>query len=132
MPFVLDASVAAAWAFNDEDHPTARTALERLREDVAVAPGIWRYEICNVLLSNERRGRLGAGASSQFISHLRRLPIIVEDQFSDEHLMEAARSHSLTAYDAAYLELALRRDAPLATLDRRLADAARAAGGHLL
>ena len=58
MPFVLDASVAACWAFDDEDHPVAAVALERIRADEAIAPSLWWFEVRNTLIVNERRGRL--------------------------------------------------------------------------
>ena len=58
MPFVLDASVAACWAFDDEDHPVAALALERIRADEARVPSLWWFEVRNTLIVNERRGRL--------------------------------------------------------------------------
>ena len=58
MPFVLDASIAACWAFADEDHPVAALALERMRMDVALVPSLWWFELRNTLIVSERRGRL--------------------------------------------------------------------------
>jgi hypothetical protein len=58
MPFVLDASIAACWAFDDEDHPVAALALERVRTDEARVPSLWWFEVRNTLIVNERRGRL--------------------------------------------------------------------------
>jgi predicted nucleic acid-binding protein len=86
----------------------------------------------NVLVVNERRGRIDPPGSAAFLVDLARLRIDLERQADGEILLALARTHRLTAYDAAYLELALRADAPLATLDRKLAAAARAAGVPLL
>ena len=58
MPFVIDASIAACWAFEDEDHPVAALALERIRSDEALVPSLWWFEVRNTLIVNERRGRL--------------------------------------------------------------------------
>ena len=58
MSFVLDASVAACWAFEDEDHPTATLALERIRSDQARVPSLWWFEVRNTFIIHERRGRL--------------------------------------------------------------------------
>ena len=89
-------------------------------------------EIRNVLLIGERRGRIDASISSHFLSHLDALPIEVDRSPSSIRLLALARQHALSGYDAAYLELAQRNAAPLATLDRRLAAAATAAGVSLL
>ena len=70
MPFVLDASVSACWAFDDEDHPTAALALERLRTDEAHTPALWWYEMRNIVVVNERRGRLIREDRDIFLSSL--------------------------------------------------------------
>jgi hypothetical protein len=67
MPFVLDASIAACWAFEDEDHPRAALALERILTDEARVPGLWWFEVRNVLLVNERRGRISEVATASFL-----------------------------------------------------------------
>lgn len=127
MPFVLDASVAVCWLFADEDHPNATEALERIRTDEALVPSIWWFEVRNTLLVNERRGRLTETDTTAFLRALSRLAITVDRTPSDEVLV-LARRHRLSVYDAAYLELARRENVPLATLDQKLADAARAEG----
>lgn len=128
MPFVLDASVAASWAFDDEDHPSAALALDRLRNDEAVVPGLWWLEVRNVLIVSERRGRIERVATDRFLRELSRLPIVLDHEPVEAALMDAARTHRLSAYDAAYLELADRLSAPLASLDGKLVLAAQAQG----
>ena len=124
MPFVLDASVAACWLFDDEDHPHARHALARIRGDEAWVPSLWWFEVRNTLLVSERRGRLTEADTTAFLAALSRLAISV-DRTPGDDVLALARRRNLTVYDAAYLELARRADLPLATLDRRLALAAR-------
>ena len=128
MPFVLDASVAACWAFDDEAHPLAARALARLANDEAMVPSLWWFEVRNVLVVNERRGRIGQSDTRRFLSELARLPITSDREPVESDLMQAARAHRLSVYDAAYLELAERLGAPLATLDRDLERAGVAAG----
>lgn len=131
MPFVLDASVAACWLFEDEDHPHATEALARIRTDEARVPNLWWFEVRNTLLVNERRGRLTEADTAAFLGALSRLAISV-DRTPGEDVLALARRHRLTVYDAAYLELARRADLPLATIDRELAGAARAEGVALI
>ena len=128
MSFVLDASIAASWAFSDESHPTASRALSLLRTEEALVPPIWWFEIRNVLIGNERRKRLTAALTSDFLQKLSRLPIHIEPLPENGDLLALARAHALTVYDAAYLELAKRSLSPLATLDADLIRAARAEG----
>lgn len=78
MPFVLDASIAACWAFDDEDHPAAAAALERLRADDAVAPSLWWFEVRNTLIVNERRGRLTEADTITFLRELSRLGVRID------------------------------------------------------
>lgn len=124
MPFVLDASVAATWAFEDEDHPVAARAIERIRVDAAIVPSLWWFEVRNTLIVNERRKRLTEATTAAFLGKLARLPISLDDLPEEMRVLALARQHRLTVYDAAYLELAQRENIPLATLDRALADAA--------
>ena len=126
MAFVLDASIAACWVFDDEDHPAASIALERIRTDVAAVPALWWFEVRNTLIVNERRKRLTERATATFLRSLARLDVTI-DRFPDEdRILFLARRHRLTVYDTSYLELALREAVPLATLDRDLARAAKA------
>jgi predicted nucleic acid-binding protein len=132
MPFVLDASVAACWAFGDEDHPAAALALERVRTDGALAPSLWWFEVRNMLIVNERRGRIAEGDTAAFLRSLSRLGIAIDHSPDEGHVLTLARRHRLTVYDASYLELSLREGLPLATLDEALARAARGEGQALM
>ena len=128
MPFVLDASIVLTWAFADEEHPQATLALSRLRTDEAHVPGLWWFEVRNSLIVNERRGRLTEADTSAFLRNLGRLVITLDRSPQETVVLDLARRHRLTVYDAAYLELAQRADMPLATLDTALQKAASDAG----
>ena len=132
MPFVLDASVTASWCFDDESAHRADAAIDRLPHDHAVVPALWWFEIRNILVVNERRGRIDSADADMFLNDLARLPIRIERDPSERLVIGLARKHRLSAYDAAYLDLAVRLTTPIATLDRALADAARAEGLELV
>jgi predicted nucleic acid-binding protein len=125
MPFVLDASVAGCWAFEDEDHPAAALALARIRTDEAWVPSLWWFEIRNMLVVNERRGRLTEADTATFLRGLSRLGIMIDRSPDEAEILALARRHRLSVYDASYLELTRRQAIPLATLDSELASAAR-------
>jgi predicted nucleic acid-binding protein len=128
--FVLDVSVAASWLL-DDDEDRAWQALESGAE--AFVPTLWRYEIANALVVNERRGRVGAEQVEAFLESLGELPIYEEDAWpSAVSLVGQGRVHGLTAYDAAYLIVAQRLAIPLATNDHALRRAAESAGLTLL
>ena len=124
MPFVLDASIVLDWALA-EGHPTAAAARERMRADTAVAPSLWWFEVWNGLIMAERKRRSTEDYSSLFLRQLARFPVSADTATDAAAVMTIAREHRLTIYDAAYLELALRKRLPLATLDGDLARAAR-------
>ncbi len=128
MAVVLDVSVAAAWCFPDEQAPAADRALEELPRVGGVVPGIFWYELRNVLVVNERRTRIDRVGSMRFLMRLRELRLQHDDNHDEETVMELAREYDLSVYDASYLETALRRGDDLATLDRALAAAATAEG----
>ena len=128
MAFVSDASVVAAWVLPDEQATLADLALERLDEETAKVPGVFWNELRNLLLSAERRGRIAGGYAETCMMRLRRLRIQLVDETDDSALLALARAHHLTAYDASYLELAIREGCALASLDRRLNKAAAAEG----
>lgn len=132
MPFVLDASTAACWAFDDEDHPTAALALELIRTDEAIVPALWWFEVRNTLIVNERRGRIAEAKTASFLTLLASLNIALDTAPDEIGVLALARLHRLSVYDAAYLDLAKRVGAPLATLDGALAKAARTAGVALV
>ena len=132
MAIVVDASIAAAWCFPDEQADAAERAFDDLPRSGGVVPGIFTYEIRNVLIVNERRGRIDQAGSARFLMRLRALRLLEDDAHDDDTVMALARKHGLSAYDAAYLETALRRGDTLATLDRDLARAAAAEGVALI
>lgn len=125
--FVIDASVLAALALT-EGSSRAAGALQRLLGGSALAPPLLYFEIRNVLIVSERRGRLTDVQSERFLQNLKRLPIEIDNACEDARLLALAREHKLTIYDASYLELAVRQRLPLATLDAALERAARAEG----
>lgn len=129
--FVLDCSVAVAWLFDDEASPETDALLERLRDDGALVPGLWRLELGNVLAHAERRSRITASQIAAYLGLLDRLPIVTDTEMESRALREIltlARTENLTTYDAAYLELAMRRNTELATRDKALIRAARGLG----
>jgi predicted nucleic acid-binding protein len=132
MPFVLDASIAACWAFDDEDHPAAALALERIRTDEAVAPSVWWFEVRNTLIVGERRRRLTEADTAAFLHELSRLRVTIDRAPREAVILALARQHRLSVYDASYLELARRGTLPLATLDTDLRQAAAALGIALI
>lgn len=135
MPFVLDCSVALAWALPDEGAPGADSVLERLVQDMAVVPPIWPLEVGNVLLGALKRGRISRSDFRQIVGRLKELPMLIDEDSTAHALsgtIELADRFNLTTYDAAYLELARRRSLPLATLDERLRKACVSAGVAVL
>jgi len=125
MPFVLDASITASWAFA-ENAPQAGVALDRLKADHALVPALWWFEVRNMLVINERRGRQTPIATARFLGDLLKLAIVQDLAPDESEILRLARAHGLTVYDASYLELAQRNAVPLATLDHALVRAARA------
>ena len=115
MAIVVDVSIAAAWCFADEQADAAEQALDKLPQLGGVIPGIFRYEIRNVLVVNERRGRIDQAGSARFLMRLRDLRLQQDDAHDEDTVMALARKHGLSAYDASYLETALRRGDSLAT-----------------
>ena len=105
--FVLDASIALSWCFADEATPATDALLDRLADEEAAAPALWRLEVANALAMAERRGRLSVVGLTRSVSLL-------------QQLVDLARAERLTVYDAAYLELALRLGLPLASKDAKL------------
>jgi predicted nucleic acid-binding protein len=134
MPLVVDASVMACWYFPDERNSTAEAVLADLtsRDDVVLVPGIWWFEVGNFLVVGERRARTTSDNASSFVALLRKLPIKIAPHPDYEAVLDLARRHRLSFYDAAYLELAQREGISLATLDQALARAATAEGVPLI
>ncbi len=126
-PFVLDASMTLSWAFDDEATPFTESVLKSLETVHAVVPALWPFEVASVLRTAERRGRMDAAAQAAFLERLRLLPIAVEHRpatWLAQQILPLARAHNLSAYDAAYLELAIREGLPIAPLDEELRRAA--------
>lgn len=121
---VVDTSALVALVLEDEPGDYAEAVLARIVESSATVPAIFSFEIRNVLVVNERRERLTRQQAETFLAGLRDLPIEIAPLPSDLPLMDLARDHRLSVYDAAYLELAKRLKVPLATLDRKLRGAA--------
>ncbi len=129
--FILDGSVALAWCFRDEQDAYAIGIAERLPQLEPVVPQIWRLEVANGMLMGERRKRCEQTDTANWTWFLERLPIVTDDRPSIETfdaVLRLAREHNLKADDASYLELAIRRGLPLATLDKELIKAAKEAG----
>ena len=128
---VLDASTALAWCFPDETSEHADAILAALEGKTILVPAVWGLEIANAVLVGERSKRLRQPEIRRFTTLLESLPVVqdarpVTSYVSD--VLPVAREYSLTAYDAAYLELSMRHSAPLATLDAKLQRAAQRAG----
>ena len=129
--WVVDASVALAWVFEDEARPETDALLDDAMFERVLAPSLWRLEVANALLTAQRRGRMSYETALDRFNWLMSLPLRIAAAPDRRDALNAfgwAQGHGLTAYDAAYLDLAFWSRAPLATLDRRLAGAARKAG----
>lgn len=122
----MDCSVSAAWCLQDEHSDAARDLLATLTEREAFVPELWLSEMANVLAVAERRDRMDRDDTTAAIQLLTRLPLRVVPSGADAlpAVLELTRGTGLSAYDATYLELALRLGLPLATFDRRLASSA--------
>ncbi|HEX7776342.1 MAG TPA: type II toxin-antitoxin system VapC family toxin [Parvibaculum sp.] len=126
MPFVVDASISACWLLPDERDDRADDVMARFGDDLGLAPDIWWFEVHNLLLTSERRKRISPDRTEAGLSLLLNLPIELDNQRDAIVVLDLARRHNLTFYDAAYLELALRKTADLASRDTALIAAARA------
>jgi predicted nucleic acid-binding protein len=125
--FVLDCSVTIAWCFEDETNSYTDAVLKDLADTGAVVPSIWPLEVANVLLVAERRNKISKAQSRRFVELLQSLPIAVDDVSvarAWDGILSLAREQQLSAYDAAYLELAMREGLPIATSDMALKRAA--------
>ena len=133
--FVLDSSIALCWCFENEATEATGQLLEHLRADKAAVPNLWHVEIANVLALAERRQRITAAEAAQFVALLDELEIDVDEETwarAFTRILDLAREERLTAYDAAYLELAMRLGVPLASRDSDLCDAAERLGVSVL
>lgn len=134
MNLILDASMTLAWQFKRVDPAEillAEKALVELSSVQAIVPPLWYSEVANSLLRGERQGAIPPAQTAYFLSELAQADIVTDEiapRARQSSVLDLARTYGLTAYDATYLELAMRRAAQLATFDRKLAEAARAAG----
>jgi predicted nucleic acid-binding protein len=136
--FVLDASIAFSWCFPGdptEDTPYSRRILQKLATDDAVVPAIWGFEIANVIfVASNKRKRISQREIDEYLQLLKALPIQCEvnELWTNVALESQARKWNISAYDAAYVDLALRRNLPLATADDGLKKVAQAEGIQML
>lgn len=132
---VLDSSATLAWIYGEETTEAIQRLYERVADEGALVPALWRLEIANALTFAIRRGRIAAEFRDAALRDLSLLDIVADSQ-TDAHAwtstLHLADAHRLTLYDAAYLDLALQHSLPLATLDRDLCAAANRAGVALL
>jgi len=126
--FVIDNSVVMTWCFKDEASQYADSILDILEHFTAIVPSIWPLEVGNVLLVAERKKRLSRADITRFIALLFELPITVDQEPPERMIKEIfalAREHKLSTYDASYLDLAMKKGIPIATLDNHLITAAK-------
>jgi predicted nucleic acid-binding protein len=123
---VIDASIASAWCFPDEQTDYTRAVFQAVSSSAvdSVAPRLWAYEIRNSVLMGIRRGRISKPDSEQFLVSLNELNVHLSEPASYDDVFSLAQEHGLTVYDAAYLDLAIRERLPLASLDGQLVRAA--------
>lgn len=137
MSLVLDASMTLAWIFErtaPEEKALAERLLDSLTDQEALVPVLWHTEVANALLVAERRGVVSEAQVLDYLHRLSHLPIVTDDvevSARQAFVMALGREHRLSAYDATYLELALRTGSYLASFDAKLLAATRAAGGAI-
>src|SRR5208282_6860275 len=134
--FVIDASVALTWCFPDENTALAQHVAGMFkRGGTAIAPSFWPHEVLNALLVGEKRKRISKELVRSFLDDLATLPIVLEQLPAGvvfDRIQHISREHGLTAYDAAYLDLALDSGLPIATLDEDLMRACKKARARLV
>ena len=126
--FILDCSMAAAWCFLDEATSATTKLLKRMESEAALVPAWWYLEITNVLAMAERMGRIDAEQVTEFTTLIESFQLEEDSEAprrAFHHLLPLSRSDKLTSYDAVYLDLAIRRKLPLASLDEPLRKAAK-------
>jgi predicted nucleic acid-binding protein len=134
---VLDASMALAWLFprtDPSEYALADKALDEVNDEEFLVPAIWYGEVSNAILRGERKGLITFSQSASFLAELALADIETDSdppKLRQPAVLALARTYTLTAYDATYLELALRTGAVLETFDQKLAEAMRQAGGRV-
>jgi predicted nucleic acid-binding protein len=132
---VIDASLTIAWLFSDERSDFPQAILRRVAAEGALVPSLWRLEVANVLRNAVRHRRCDTAYATRCLERLGRLQIMVDPETDAQawgRTRQLSIEHDLTSYDAAYLELALRRRRPLASRDAALVKAGRTAGLDVL
>src|SRR5262245_491281 len=125
---VIDASLAAAWCFPDESTDFTIAALKAVSQQPAFAPRLWAYEVRNSVLMGVRRGRISETHAAAFLRSIHDLDFHLTDPVSYDEVFQLGKTYTLAFYDAAYLDLAMREGAVLASLDDALCKAAVKAG----
>jgi predicted nucleic acid-binding protein len=134
-PFVLDATMALAWVLDEDLDETGARALADVTQRGALVPVLWRHEVADGLLTAERRNRISPETRTAALTALADLPIEIDGESAYcawRNTIALAADHGLTVHTAAYLDLALRRKRPLASLDAALRAAAAAADVELI
>ena len=127
--FVLDNSVVCGWLMPSQATPYTQAVRQLLESATACAPAIWEVELTNALRTACLRQRLNAEQAQRILAQIGQMPIAVDRQpLVRGELLALALRFGLSAYDAAYLDLALRRQLPIATVDEALRSAAMASG----
>ncbi|MYF31089.1 MAG: type II toxin-antitoxin system VapC family toxin [Gammaproteobacteria bacterium] len=129
---VLDCSVVCAWLLDDESVPEADAALEAAGRHGGLAPGLWWAELRNALVMAERRSRLSPAQTAEALAEIEALGVTLDHTPDSGATLRLAREHRITIYDALYVELAIRKQRQLATLDHALRQAAEAEGIDIL
>jgi predicted nucleic acid-binding protein len=134
MRLIVDTSIAVSWVARNQANTLTEAAADAVSANGAVVPVHFQLELVNALRQLERRGRLSSAVIDGFLAELPLLPLEIDRGAMDNvatAILPLARTHDLTLYDAAYLELALRTKLPLATRDKELRAAAVSAGASL-
>lgn len=128
MSIVVDCSASAPWVLPDETTVRSKEILEQACETGVIAPLLWHFEIWNMLIVAERKGRINADGVRDALSTLSEVGIVFDSIPRHDEVLNLARTYQLSVYDATYLELAMRMQCPIATFDRKLIRASRSAG----
>jgi predicted nucleic acid-binding protein len=134
--FIVDASVVLTWCFPDENSTLAHRVARMFKQgDSAIAPSFWPHEVLNALLVGEKRKRISGNLIRAFLTDLAMLPIVLQELQAGavfDRIQSLSREHGLTAYHAAYLDLARTNRLPVATLDEDLIRACARTGVELI
>lgn len=129
----MDTSVTLAWVFEDECTEQIEALLDRVCDEGGLVPSLWQYEVCNALASATRQGRCNQAAATRILGLLADINLRVTEASVDKiRVYHLAHTTGLSAYDAAYIDLAMSKGLPLATLDQRLAQVAIGLGVEVL